>query len=225
MYQIMIDPLTYVTFGLGPIARLGLTRASKLANLAKLGADGIDIAFEKFPEVVQAWDNLGPQVKRYTEAKGDAVAQKNIKDEILKITKGTQFDTDEAIELLAANKVFDAASAKQYFSQMSDFALFFGGRTHSTQRFVGNHVLHASKTRAVKRNITQNIANFWQAATKTALTPAEQKLFSEDFLKTTLQMGEESALGSTKNLEAFANAPSIQMARERFIARNTNQQK
>ncbi len=27
-------------------------------------------------------------------------------------------------------------------------------------------------------------------------------------------MGEESALGSTKNLEAFANAPSIQMARE-----------
>jgi len=120
----------------------------------------------------------------------------------------------KAIELLAANKVFDAASAKQYFSQMSDFALFFGGRTHSTQRFVGNHVLHASKTRAVKRNITQNIANFWQAVTKTALTPAEQKLFSEDFLKTTLQMGEESALGSTKNLEAFANAPSIQMARE-----------
>ena len=213
-YQIAIDPLTYTTFGIGTAARLGLTRAGKLAELAKQGASGIDIAFEKFPEVVQAWDNLGPQVKRYTEAKGDAVAQKNIKDEILKITKGTQFDTDEAIELLAANKVFDAASAKQYFSQMSDFALFFGGRTHSTQRFVGNHVLHASKTRAVKRNITQNIANFWQAVTKTALTPAEQKLFSEDFLKTTLQMGEESALGSTKNLEAFANAPSIQMARE-----------
>ena len=213
-YQIMIDPLTYVTFGLGPIARLGLTRASKLANLAKLGADGIDIAFEKFPEVVQAWDNLGPKVQRYAEAKGNPVAQKSIKDEILKITQGTQFDTDEALSLLAANKVFDAKSAREYFSKMDDFALFFGGRTHSTQRFVGNHVLHASKTRAIKKEITEKVSNFWQAATKSALTPSEQKLFTEDFLQTTLLMGEETALGSTKNLETFANAPSVRIARE-----------
>ncbi len=44
---------------IGTAARLGLTRAGKLAELAKQGASGIDIAFEKFPEVVQAWDNLG----------------------------------------------------------------------------------------------------------------------------------------------------------------------
>ncbi len=33
------------------------------------------------------------QDQRYAEAKGNPVAQKSIKDEILKITQGTQFDT------------------------------------------------------------------------------------------------------------------------------------
>jgi len=215
-YQIAIDPLTYATFGIGTFARLGLTRAARLANLASQGVNGIRKAFDYYPSVVKAWDQLGPLVKKYDEARGNPVARQNILDnEILPITRGTQWDNDEALNLLALNNVYDAKSAKDFFMQMSDFSLFFGGRTHTIDRFVGNSVLYASRKREIKNKVLTTVSNFWNAASKNKpLTNAEKELFNADFLEKTIALGAETAIDKLDSLRQFEGTRSFEMAQD-----------
>lgn len=215
-YQIAIDPLTYATFGIGSFARLGLTKAARLANLASQGVNGVRKAFDYYPEVVKAWDDLGPLVKKYEEAKGNPVARQNILDnEILPLTRGTQFDNDEALNLLALNKVYDAPSAKEFFTNMSDFSLFFGGRTHSIDRFAGNSVLFASRKREIKNKVLNTVSSFWNAASKSKpLTNAEKELFNTDFLEKTIALGAETAIDKPGALDEFIGTPSFNLAQE-----------
>jgi len=215
-YQMAIDPLTYVTFGVGSLARLGLTKAARLSKLASEGVNGVRKAFDLNPEVVQAWDNLGPLVKKYDEAKGNPVARQSILDnEILPITRGTQFDNDEALRLLALNRVYDAKSAKDFFMQMSDFSLFFGGRTHTIDRFAGNSVLFASRKREVKNKVLTTVSSFWNAASKNKpLTNAEKELFSSDFLDKTIALGAETSINNIDSLKQFVGTPSFELAQD-----------
>lgn len=215
-YQIAIDPLTYATFGIGTFARLGLTKAARLANLASQGVNGVRKAFDAYPEVVKAWDDLGPLVKKYDEAKGNPVVRQSILDnEILPLTRGTQFDNDEALNLLALNKVYDAPSAKEFFMNMSDFSLFFGGRTHSIDRFAGNSVLFASRKREIKNKVLNTVSNFWKATSKDKpLTNAEKELFSSDFLEKTIALGAETAIDKPGSLDQFVGTPSFELAQD-----------
>jgi hypothetical protein len=153
IYQIVIDPLTYV--GVGPAAKaftkgvdgiqvgakealqfVGLkSRGQKMADQyqfisekAGTAAAGMDWAFRQ-PEVVNLWDNeLGPLFKRYTEAESPTVksqAWNEIKQ------SQPQYRNREFVKLVSTEMKktndWNAVGAKRFFTQVDDFETIISG--------------------------------------------------------------------------------------------------
>ncbi len=68
IYQLAIDPLTYLTFGTSSLLR----RGDKLAAIVqKHGTAGVRQIFATEPDVVKLWDGLGSEIKRLKEGDED----------------------------------------------------------------------------------------------------------------------------------------------------------
>jgi hypothetical protein len=156
IYQVVIDPLTYV--GVGPAAKaftkgvdgiqvgaqealrfVGLkSRGQKMADQyqfisekAGTAAAGMDWAFRQ-PEVINFWDEpergLGPLMKRYTEAESPTV-----KSQVWNQIKADypQYRNRELVKLISTEMKktndWNAVGAKRFFTQVDDFDTMLSG--------------------------------------------------------------------------------------------------
>jgi hypothetical protein len=194
-YQILLDPLTYVTFGIAPLARLGLTKSQRLGQLVSKGQVGVREVF-KDPEVKQVWNELGAVLKQYSEAKTPLAAARQ--REII-ARDFPAYDEQSTITLLSDAKVYDAKAAEDFFAEMENFNLLFSGRVSNVDMFRGQSVLAATKSREIKKKIVQTTSSFWKGVTqKGDLTPQQKELFAQDFIKALTDIGENTSLAAAK---------------------------
>lgn len=153
IYQIAIDPLTYI--GVGPAVKaytkgvdgiqVGAKEALQFVGLKSRGqrmadqyqfisekagtaAAGMDWAFRQ-PDVIKLWDDdLGPLMKRYTEAESPTV-KAQIWNQIK--VDHPQYRNRELVKLVSTEMKktgdWNAVGAKRFFTQVDDFDSFLSG--------------------------------------------------------------------------------------------------
>ena len=127
-YQIMIDPLTWITGGTSK----AITRGSQLAEMATKmmnagESSGVAVA-RVFQDagVRKLWDDqIGKDIKRLAEATTDA-EKASIRKFIGR--RYTGYNNDEAIDFFVRNKMFDANSAEKIFADAENTMLLLSGR-------------------------------------------------------------------------------------------------
>jgi hypothetical protein len=175
-YQIAIDPLTYLTLGVGP----AFTKGARLAQIiSKRGQAGVNDVF-KDPQVRQIWDGLGDLIKKYNDA--PAANKAEVKAQIEK--NYPEYATQQDISLLSEAKVFDADSANNFFSQMGHVNMLLSGKTVSVDQFRSQSVLAATTTRDIKRKLSLTLSKFWDDVN------TKQKPDSTDLLNQIVKIGE-----------------------------------
>jgi hypothetical protein len=154
MYQIMIDPLTYVTGG----TTKALTPGQKLVeNLIQIQARtgslkaSIKELFDTTPEIRELWDGkLGNLIEKHANAptRGDKLAvERQIKDEF------PAYADSRTIKLFSSNGIFNANSAQEFFGQFENLDLFISGRVDGISYYRNGIV-----TARDQRQITLGIA-------------------------------------------------------------------
>lgn len=136
-YQLAIDPLTYISGGLSKIPMLGSKFMSRGDSLTKqieqFGSGAVRDIFRENPDIVKLWDKgIGKAAKKIADA--PTVAEKNIAANALK-DDFAGYNSDEAVDMLVRNKIFDAKSAVEYFSQAENVPKFLAGRVDGVQYF------------------------------------------------------------------------------------------
>jgi hypothetical protein len=114
VYQVVVDPLTYVTGGTTKAATKGAEKAAIIANEAKKGnyKGSVKNLFDE-PDIRQVWDGLGEQIKKFSDA--PTTAEKTaIRRQIGQDYPGVNSDT--TLNLFSDNKIFDADSARDFFA-------------------------------------------------------------------------------------------------------------
>ena len=147
VYQIVIDPLTWLTGGGSKAATLGERLSKTIEEAAKNGdlAGGVARVMQH-PQVNELWQNqLGPAIKRFAEAP-TAAGKSNAYREIASTFPG--YANRDIIEKLAAKdaKVYDAPSAQRYFEQADNVHLMLSGRVDGVT-YARNGVATAKTTR------------------------------------------------------------------------------
>jgi len=214
-YQIAIDPLTYATFGVGSAARLGLTKGARLAELARRGQTSLPEIF-KDPEVIQYWDEFGPVLQDFIKTK-DPVKRASVREKIAR--EFPEYDNDGQIRLLAESGVEDSRTALKFFDEdISNVNILFSGRVFSSDKFRGQHVATATKTRAVRNKITTTLAQFWDNAAQ-PVSQQNKEIFGKDFLNEILAVGEDTALASGKLDSLIQSSEALRIAKESVAGR------
>ena len=205
-YQIAIDPLTYVTFGVGP----AVTKGARLAQLIREGKDSIPKIFND-PEVAKYWDDFGAVLKSYKEAK-DPVKKAAIRTRIA--DEFAEYDNQATIKLLSDSGIEDAKTAKKFFEEMDNFNLLFSGRVFNTEKFRGNNVAAATRTREVKRVLNTKVTQFWDNLTsREAVSESQKQAFAEDIISTLSNIGEDTAVAAAK-AKGLMGSGSLAIAEE-----------
>lgn len=127
-YQIMIDPLTWITGGTSK----AITRGSQLAEMATKMMNAGESSGAAVARVFQdagvrkLWDEqIGKDIKRLAEATTDA-EKASIRKFIGR--RYTGYNNDEAIDFFVRNKMFDANSAEKIFADAENTMLLLSGR-------------------------------------------------------------------------------------------------
>jgi len=184
IYQLAIDPLTYLTFGGSSLLR----RGDKLAAIVqKHGTDGVRQIFATEPDVVKLWDGLGSEIKRLKEAPDTAARSLVIRD--IK-TNFPAYNNDEAIKLLERNDITDAKSALGYFEQVENVPLFLSGRVDGVQYF-RNGVATARSQRRLGEGMGRWLDRELNYTGRTAKEITEE---GEDAFKTLSTLGKDGEL-------------------------------
>ena len=184
IYQLAIDPLTYLTFGTSAL----LKRGDKLAAIVqKHGTDGVRQIFATEPDVVKLWDGLGSEIKRLKDAPDTAARSVVIRD--IK-TNFPAYNNDEAIKLLERNDITDAKSALGYFEQVENVPLFLSGRVDGVQYF-RNGVATARSQRRLGEGMGRWLD---RELNYTGRTAKEIAADGEDAFKTLSTLGKEGEL-------------------------------
>lgn len=135
VYQIAIDPLTWLTGGLSK----GVTKGDRIAKTVLEMIDqgvtterAIDSIFKTQPKLYEFWEKgLGPAIKTYSDAP-TAASKAQAFDDIARRFPG--YNNRAAIEALAKKDqhlpegVINAASAQKYFQNASNLHLLLAGR-------------------------------------------------------------------------------------------------
>lgn len=130
VYQVAIDPLTYITGGTSKSITSGqrlvdnLLEAQKRTGSAKQAVSEI---FATRPEVRELWDGenqLGSLIRRFDEA--DTGEKVFVLQEIR--TRFPAYNSFETIKLFADAKVFDSKTAEKFFGEFENLPLFISGR-------------------------------------------------------------------------------------------------
>lgn len=166
IYQIAIDPLTWLTGGLSK----GVTKGERIKNSILSSVDkgvpierAVDNAFRTEPKLVQLWQNeLGPAIKKYSEATGAAKAQAF--REIA--TNFPGYADRKAVEVLAKGKVFDVNGAKKYFEDASNLHLMLSGRVDGIT-YMRNGVSVAKSRRLLGENFSKYLDGVFNSTSKT----------------------------------------------------------
>jgi len=172
IYQIAIDPLTWLTGGGSKV----LTRGEKIANQILKDIDsgvGAERAVEKAfqdPKLYDLWEKqLGPLVKRYKEGNAEekAIAYRLIAE------NHPGWANPTFVKALADNEVpvVNAATAKKYFEDATNLQKMISGRVDG-MTYLRNGVATARRNRLYMDGMVRsldNIFNFRRGAEE--LTP------------------------------------------------------
>jgi hypothetical protein len=232
VYQVIIDPMSYLSGGLSKLplvgnklAKAAVARGADEAgilvagqgNKGKVLADRILAAktpeelnltvretFQR-PDVFNLWQGeVGPIVKSFTEAEGNTA-----KSEIF---RKFRFDYQElndfkVFQLLAKNKVFDAASAEKFFTQADNTRYLIGGRLDGTS-FYRNGVATARASRHFTGGIARKVDAIFNPTVGNV--PARDTLEKATVehqrgWETLTSLGEEADLGFNPNVKNLVN--------------------
>jgi hypothetical protein len=184
IYQLAIDPLTYLTFGGSSL----LKRGDKLAAIVqKHGTAGVRQIFATEPDVVKLWDGLGSEIKRLKDAP-DTTARSGVIRDIK--TNFPAYNNDEAIRLLERNDITDAKSALGYFEQVENVPLFLSGRVDGVQYF-----RNGVATARSQRRLGEGMARWLDKELNyTGRTAKEITADGEDAFKTLSTLGKDGEL-------------------------------
>jgi hypothetical protein len=208
IYQLAIDPLTYLTFGGSSL----LKRGDKLAAVVqKHGTDGVRQIFATEPDVVKLWDGLGSEIKRLKEAPDTATRSTIIRD--IK-TNFPAYNNDEAIKLLERNDITDAKSALGYFEQVENVPLFLSGRVDGVQYF-RNGVATARSQRRLGEGFGRWLDRELNYSGRTTEDIAKE---GEDAFKTLSTLGKEGEM-FVENIDDLKKFYAGMSRRERLAQR------
>jgi hypothetical protein len=189
-YQLAIDPLTWLTGGLSTAARAGTRAAQTMKRFPN--ATGVKMVFDDEKNGVRKlWDDqLGPKVSNLIDAKkaGDRVAVKTITDDIK--LNHPAYNNDAAIEMLQENKIVNAASAIDYFSQAEKLPYFMAGRVDGIQ-YSRNGIATANTHRKFAAGISKLTEKFINP--RIFDTPEEALKASDDAWDSLLKQSPENA--------------------------------
>ena len=157
VYQIAIDPLTWLTGGTSKF----VTKGDKIANsiLGQIdngvsSARAVEMAFNKNPKLYTLWeDQLGPRIKQFAEAKGPEA-----KAEAYRVIKENHpaYDNPSAVKALVDGKVFNATSAKSYFENAVNLSYLMSGRVNGVT-YMRNGVAVARTNRNMADNLMRGL--------------------------------------------------------------------
>ena len=145
VYQLVIDPLTWLTGGGSKAFTVGERLSKTITEAANAGdlAGGVAKVMQN-RRVNQLWENeLGPAIKNYSDA--TTTAEKTVAyDEIARQFPG--YRNREVIDTLSRGKVHDAGSAKNFFEQAQNVHLMLSGRVDGVT-YYRNGVAVAKRSR------------------------------------------------------------------------------
>ena len=163
IYQIAVDPLTWMTGGVTAAAKAALfglknqTGTQMRKTIEKFGVAGVRDIFRDNKDVVKLWDDqLGPAVKRLND-ESDTVAKIGIRNDIKRRFPG--YNNDEAIDFLERNNVVDASRAQTVFSNLENLSMFMAGRVDGAQ-FFRNGIATARNQRRLTGGAQKALSNF-----------------------------------------------------------------
>ena len=171
LYQIIVDPLTYITGGTTKAGNLGERLAQHVTDAAKRGEYEIGIR-EVFarPEVATLWDNqLGPAVRKFAEATTTG-ARTNAYNELIANNPG--YRNRAAVETFAENNLFDAPTAMKYFESVKNSDLLLSGRVDGISYF-RNGIAVARKNRLMADGLTAYLDSVFNSTTSKTLGKLE----------------------------------------------------
>jgi len=237
-YQILVDPLTYTGTGVAAKAavkgvgayKIGFgeaykrfggfqTRGQKLAAkyqfISERGnvEEGMAWVFSE-PSVAKLWDDqLGPRIKDFADAKGPY--------EKGKILESMKFDFPEwynanTVRGFAANKIFDAESARKFFTYTDDTNMMINGTVDGLS-FQRNAIPFARRTRLLTSAAHKAAYAIFNptAQNKTAAQLAKAEKESLDLIETLGRVADEdNVLVNTKIVDELKLEEDISKARQ-----------
>lgn len=170
IYQIAVDPLTYVTGGLSAAFKakaLGManqTGTQMRRTIEQFGVAGVRDIFRDNKDVVKLWDDqLGPEIKRLND-ETDEIAKIGIRNDIKRRFPG--YNNDEAIDFLERNNVVNASRAQTVFTNVDNLSMFMSGRVEGAQ-FFRNGIATARNQRRLTTGAQKALSNFLNPASGT----------------------------------------------------------
>lgn len=179
IYQIVVDPLTYVTGGTSKIATRGGRIADNIMQEASKGnfKGAIQQTFSD-PKIKNLWDEgVGPAIKKFAEAKKGTIEKSNAYRELVQNYPG--FSNFEVTKLLADKKVFDSNTAQNFFSEIENVSILLNGRVDGIT-FMRNGVPTAQSERHISMGIAKIVDSIMNPSitnekTAVALANAQNK--------------------------------------------------
>ena len=163
IYQIAIDPLTWVTGGATAAVKAGLfglknqTGTQMRKTIEQFGVAGVKDIFRDNKDVVKLWDDqLGPAIKKLND-ETDEIAKIGIRNDIKRRFPG--YNNDEAIDFLERKNVINASRAQTVFSNVDNLSMFMAGRVDGAQ-FFRNGVATARNQRRLTTGAQKALSNF-----------------------------------------------------------------
>jgi hypothetical protein len=192
IYQIAIDPLTWITGGTSKAA----TRGTQLAELVTKAGDnvaaGVGQVF-KDKNVIKLWDEqFGPQIERLAKTQTEA------EKAIVRRDIGRQFpgyNNDEALNFFATNKMFNANQAERIFADAEHTHLLLSGRIDG-MIFRRNGVVTARRERRLSTGLVNKLDEVFNARRGADELQTKGNDVWDGFIKS----GEKSDLGVNPNL-------------------------
>ena len=222
LYQIAVDPLTYITGGTSKATTAGGRLVEELIeNQRRTGdyAASVRETFAQRPEVRELWDgDLGQLIEKYAnaETKGEkAIIGRDIK------TRFSGYNNDETIKLLADNGVFNANSAEEFFGQIDNFDKFISGRLDGTQ-YYRNGIGTARNQRSLTFGIAKAADAIFNPGVATGPDAARAKALNKegaDYIGILKTLGDDVTSGvNIEGIERIVKADEdLKGARKAFI--------
>lgn len=173
LYQILVDPLTYITGGTTKAVGVGERLAQHVTDAAKRGEYEIGIreVFAK-PEVATLWnDQLGPALRKFAEAKTTG-ERTNAYDEL--VARNPGYRDRRSVETFAENNLFDAPTAMKYFENVDNARLLLSGRVDGIS-YYRNGIAVARKHRNMADGLTAYLDSVFNSTTSKTLGRLKSK--------------------------------------------------
>jgi len=163
IYQVAVDPLTWVTGGATAALKarvFGLqnqTGTQMRKTIEQFGVAGVRDIFRDNKDVVKLWDDqLGPAIKKLND-EADEIAKIGIRNDIKRRFPG--YNNDEAIDFLERNNVVNASRAQTVFTNVDNLSMFMAGRVEGAQ-FFRNGIATARNQRRLTYGAQKALSNF-----------------------------------------------------------------